>query len=201
MRRVGLTGGIASGKSTVARLLRERHGLPVLDADQVARTVVLPGEPVLDAIAACFGAGVIAADGSLDRAALGALVTSDPQARHALDALTHPAIFARIEAWFEGLRARGHAVAVVEASLLVETDQVGRFDLLVVVTCAPATQIARLVATRGMTSPQAQAWLASQAPMGIKERAADLLIRNDGDLAALEREVAEAVPRLLGSYP
>ncbi|MFH1466450.1 MAG: dephospho-CoA kinase [Pseudomonadota bacterium] len=199
MRRVGLTGGIASGKSTVAHLLRERHGIPVLDADQVARDVAQPGSPVLAAIAARFGRRSLAADGSLDRAALGAMVTADPEARAALDALTHPAIYAHIEGWLEKRRSQGDPVAVVEASLLVETGQVGRFDMLVVVTCAPETQIARLVAHRGMTEAQARSWLSAQAPLATKELAAGLLIRNDGDRAALEDAVVAALPRILGA--
>lgn len=198
MRRVGLTGGIASGKSTVACLLRERHAIPVLDADQVARELVLPGGPVIAAIAARFGRGVLTADGTLDRAALGAIVTADPESRRALDALTHPAIFARIEQWLTTQAARGAPVAVVEASLLVETGQIGRFDLLVVVSSPPETQIARLMASRGMAEPQARAWLAAQAPSHAKEAAADLLIHNDGDLAALARAVTEVLPRIRG---
>jgi dephospho-CoA kinase len=198
VRRVGLTGGIASGKSTVARLLRERQGLPVLDADQVARAVVAPASPVLDAIVAHFGRGVLAPDGSLDRAALGAIVIADPRARRTLDGLTHPAIWARIECWLAEQATLGAPAAVVEASLLVETSQIGRFDLLVVVTCTPATQITRLMSARGMTEPQARAWLAAQAPGSAKERTADMLLHNDGDLVALERAVAKIVPLLIG---
>lgn len=198
MRRVGLTGGIASGKSTVAHLLRERHGIPVLDADQVARAVVQPGNPLLDAIAARFSLAVLNADGALDRAALGALVRADPAARGDLDALTHPVIYQRIENWLAERAAAGAAAAVVEAALLVETGQAGRFDLVVVVSCAPEMQVARLVALRGMSEAQAMSWLAAQAPLAAKEQAAGLLIRNDGDLADLDRAVTAVLPTLLG---
>jgi dephospho-CoA kinase len=198
MRRVGLTGNIAAGKSAVARLLAGRHGLPVIDTDQVAREVVARGSPVLAALVSRFGAAILAPDGSLDRATLARRVLADADARADLEALTHPAIWARVEAW---LAEREHAAAraaVVEATLIVETAQQARFDTLVVVTCAAEAQVARLVADRGMSAEGAGAWLAAQLPASVKERAADVVIRNDGDLADLERAVAAALPRILG---
>jgi dephospho-CoA kinase len=199
MRSVGLTGNIASGKSTVARLLRERHGLPVIDADQVARRVVAPGSPGLQAIQDRFGPRIIQGDGSLDREALGAIIRDDPQARLALEAITHPAIYARIESWLERQRQGGAAAAVVEASLLVETGQQDRYDMLLVVSCSPQTQIRRLVQARGMEEEVARAWLRTQLPAAHKEALADLVIHNDGSPAQLERAVAEAVPTILGA--
>jgi len=198
MRRVGLTGNIAAGKSAVARLLAERHGLPVLDTDQVARAVVAPGSAVLGALVARFGPAILAPDGSLDRTALAALVLADPAARADLDRLTHPAIWERVEAWLAEQDRAGARAAVVEASLIVETGQQGRFDRLLVVTCAPGIQVERLVAARGMSPERARAWLAAQLPADTKARAADVAIRNDGDLTDLARAVAAALPGLLG---
>jgi dephospho-CoA kinase len=198
MLSVGLTGNIASGKSTVARLLRQRHGIPCIDADDVARRVVEPGSSALEAIRARFGAGVIRGDGTLDREALGALIRGDARARAELEAITHPAIYAHIEAWLAAQAAAGEPAAVVEASLLVETGQQGRYDLLVVVSCSPAAQVQRLMATRGMPEATARAWLGTQLPAARKEALADLVIRNDGSPAELERAVAAALPLLVG---
>jgi dephospho-CoA kinase len=201
MISIGLTGNIASGKSTVARLLRDRHGLPVIDADQVARQVVEPGSPCLEAIRRRFGPGVIQPEGTVDRHALGAVIRSDERARLDLEAITHPAIYDHIEAWLEHQARAGAAAAVVEASLLVETDQQGRYDRLLVVSCSPASQVRRLMVHRGMTEEVARAWLGTQLPAAHKEAMADWVIHNDGDHADLERAVADALPRLLAEAP
>ncbi len=130
MLTVGLTGNIASGKSTVASLLRDRHGLAVIDADQVARDVVAPCSPALDAIVRRFGERVLSPDGSLDRATMRAVVLADPRARADLEAITHPAIYRHIDRWMREQRAAGAAIVVVEAALLVETGQQRRYDRL-----------------------------------------------------------------------
>ena len=197
MRSVGLTGNIASGKSTVARLLR-RNGLPVIDADAVARQLVQPGCALLDAICERFGAGVLAADGSLDREALGGIIRADPVARLDLDGLTHPAIYAHIQAWLEAQASLGVGTAVVEAALLVETGQERLYDMLVVVSCSPELQVQRLVADRGMQPDAAQAWLVAQLPAARKEQLADLVIHNNGSREDLEQAVIAALPRILG---
>ncbi len=198
MLSVGLTGNIASGKSTVARLLAEHHSVPVIDADQVARAVVEPGTPGLAAIEARFGPGVIDADGRLDRDALGAIIRADADARRELEALTHPAIYAAIDAWLQQQRGAGATIAVVEAALIVETGQQDRYDRLLVVSCSPERQIQRVMARNGIPRADAEAWLGTQLPAAAKERVADRVIRNDGDLADLEREVGEAVAWLAG---
>jgi dephospho-CoA kinase len=199
MISVGLTGNIASGKSTVGRLLQERHGLPHIDADAVARLVVEPGSLGLAAIQRRFGPQVIAAGGSLDRAALGAIIRSDPRARSDLEAITHPAIYRHIDRWLEGQSQSGRAAAVVEAALLVETGQERRYDLLLVVSCSPALQVRRLMARNALSEADAKAWLGTQLPAAHKERLADLVIRNDGSPAELEQAVANALPRILGA--
>jgi dephospho-CoA kinase len=199
VRTVGITGGIASGKSLVCSLLSEVWGVPVLDADLVAREVVAPGSPVLQAIVAAFGPGVLAPDGSLDRRALGARVSCDPAARRRLEGLTHPAIWTAIEAWLEHRAAQGHPVAAVEAALIVESGQAERFDVLVAVTAPSGVQVKRLMEQRGMTEPQARAWLTSQAPTVEKARAADVVLVNDGDPASLAAALAAAWPRIRGN--
>lgn len=193
---VGLTGGIACGKSAVARMLRAR-GVPVIDADQVSRRVVAPGEPALEAIAERFGAGVLQADGSLDRAALGAIVFADPAARRALEAITHPAIRARVARWLQDRAAAGEAAAVVEAALLVEGGGYRLYPELIVVTCDPATQLARLQARDGFDAAAARQRLEAQLPAAEKARHATEHIVNDGSLADLEQAVEAAWGRIL----
>lgn len=194
MITVGLTGGIATGKSTVADLLRG-WGVPVIDADQVAREVVAPGSPGLAEVVAAFGPEVLV-QGALDRKALGRRVVADPEARRRLDAITHPRIGAAVMEALADLAQAGHAVAVVEAALMVETGSWRHYDHLVVVTCDPGTQRARLMAREGMDEATAGQWLAAQLPQEEKERVASAVIRNDGtreQLAAATRRAWEAL--------
>lgn len=197
MQSVGLTGNIASGKSTVAGLLRDRHGFPVIDADAVAREVVRPGTPALEAIRKAFGAQVIRADGRLDRDALGAIIRTEPRQRRTLEAITHPAIHQVIEAWLEDQQSRGANQAIVEAALLVETGQQQRYDLLLVVSCSPDIQVQRLMARNDLTREQALGWLSTQLPAAAKEQHADLVIHNDGTPPELEQAVAQAAAWLI----
>lgn len=184
-RTVGLTGGIACGKSTVAGLLRAQ-GVPVLDLDQVAREVVAPGEPALAEIAARWPQVVGAA--GLDRAALGRVITADSEARRTLEAITHPRIWARMETWITAQTR----TCVVEAALMVETGSYRRYDALLVVSCRPEIQLARLMARNGIGPAEAGAWLAAQMPVAEKEKVATVVIPNNGDLAALRAEVHRA---------
>lgn len=186
MITIGLTGGIACGKSTVAAILRARD-VPVLDLDVVAREVVAPGEPALDEIAARWPE--VVRDGQLDRKALGAVVVGDPDARRALEAITHPRIWARMEAW---IAAQTAPAVVIEAALMVETGSWRRYDQLVVVSCAPAVQRARLAAREGYDSATVQRWLDAQMPLAEKEKLARVVIHNDADRAALEQQVDDA---------
>jgi dephospho-CoA kinase len=187
---VGLTGGIATGKSTVARILAAM-GVPVIDADQVARAVVASGEPALARIVDTFGPGVLAADGTLDRAALRKRIVRDPEARRRLEAITHPAIRARIAERARELEKEGHAFVVVEAALLVETGSYRDYPVLVVVTASPETQVRRLMARDGVSPREARDTLQAQLPVADKEAVATHVIRNDGDLDALEARVRE----------
>lgn len=197
MRTVGLTGGIACGKSSVAALLREA-GVPVLDLDRVSREVVAPGSPALAEIAARWPEVVV--DGALDRKALGRVIVADPEARRALEAITHPRIWEAMEAWLAARRAEGAEAAVVEAALMVETGSWRRYDQLLVVSASREVQLGRLMAREGYDRPTAERWLAAQMPVAEKERVATVVVRNDGDLTAL-REATRAAWAALGAAP
>jgi dephospho-CoA kinase len=193
--RVALTGGIATGKSVVAGALREA-GLPVIDADQVARDVVAPGTPGLSAVAARFGPAVLTADGALDRAALGAIVFADAAARRDLEALLHPRIRAVIDRFFAALRPGDAGVA--EIPLAYETGWGAGFDCVVVVACHPELQRARLRARDGLSDAEARRRLAAQWPIEDKVRLADAVVRTDGDLAATRIEAGRLAAWLRG---
>ena len=185
MLRIGLTGGIGSGKSTVAALLAER-GAQVVDADRLARAVVEPGTPGLDAVVAEFGAGVLTAEGALDRPALAAVVFGDPAARAQLDAVVHPLVRARA-AELVGA-APPDAVVVQDVPLLVETGQAGAYDLVLVVEADPETRVARLV-ERGLSAEDARARIASQATDEQRRAVADVVLDNSGTPEELEAQV------------
>lgn len=191
MKTIGLTGGIATGKSTVARILRDELGVPVIDADQVARDVVAPGQPALAALAARFGPTVLSTDGTLNRKTLGALVMGDAAARKDLEAITHPAIRAEIQRRLLGLAEAGAPSAAVEAALLVETGAYRQYDALLVVSCAPETQLRRLMSREGLNEADARRWVQSQLPLVEKERLGTAVIYNEGDGDALRAKVRE----------
>ena len=190
MRLFGLTGNIGAGKSTVARLL-VRHGVPVIDADQVARDVVQSGQPALGEIAARFGPGVLQADGSLDRKALGALVFSDANERKALNAIIHPRISQAAAVRIAALAAAGHAVAVYEAALIVENGLDRGLDGLIVVIAKEELQLVRLRLRDGLTEAEALARLAAQLPAAEKVKRATFVIENHGSEADLDAQVAK----------
>lgn len=162
--RIGITGPIGCGKSTVAGWLGERPGVVVIDADVVAREVVEPGEPALAAIAGRFGEGVLAADGSLDRGALGRIVFADPAALADLEAITHPAVVPRIVAAMERAEADGATAVVVEAIRLVDGGLAAVCDEIWVVTCDPEAQFERVVG-RGTDPAEAARRIDAQAAM------------------------------------
>jgi dephospho-CoA kinase len=186
---VGLTGGIGSGKSTVAGLLRAR-GVPVVDVDALARECLEPG-PILDAVLAHFGAGVRAKDGSLDRAALAAIVFAQPQARRELEALTHPCIRERIDAELARLAAAPDAagLVVLDHPLLVESGAQVRVDAVVVVEAPEALRVRRLVRGRGMRRKDVKARIANQASDAERRSVAHHVLLNDLGPAELEESV------------
>lgn len=187
MLRIGLTGGIASGKSAVAKLFAAL-GVPIIDTDEIAREIVSPGSAVLDRIAARFGSGLVNGDGALDRAALRTLVFADPARRRELEAITHPAILER-------MRARSAAAAgpyqILAIPLLTEKGLRGEVDRVLVVDCDEETQVRRLQARDGTPPGEARAMLSAQASRAERRAIADDVIVNDGDLHALRDQVEE----------
>jgi dephospho-CoA kinase len=196
-RVIGLTGGIASGKSTVARLLREL-GAPVVDADELARRVVFPGEPAYLDIVREFGPSVLATDGTVDRKRLADIVFSDPDKRKRLQAITHPRIAQLGQAETAAHAARGAPVVVYEAALLVENGLHKVLAGLIVVSATPEQQLARAVARDGMTDEAARARIASQQPLGDKLAVATHVIDNSGPPGETRRQV-EALWRELNA--
>jgi dephospho-CoA kinase len=183
--RIGLTGGIGSGKSTVSRLLGE-HGAVIVDADAIAREVVAPGTPGLAAIVEAFGAAVLAADGSLDRPRLAAVVFADPEARGTLDGIVHPLVRARARE-LEAAAPPG-AVVVHDVPLLAETGQGSAYDVVVVVEADPDMRVARLV-ERGLTAEDARARIAVQATDEERRAIADVVLDNSGTPEELAQQV------------
>jgi dephospho-CoA kinase len=183
--RVGLTGGIACGKSTVAQLF-EALGVGVVDTDLLAREVVTPGSALLAQIAARFGASTLQEDGSLDRARLRERVFANADERRWLEQLTHPAIRALTDSRCEAASGRYVIIAI---PLLVETQGIERFDRVLVVDCDPEIQLARLQARDGATRQQAERMLAAQASRAQRLAVADDVILNNGDVAELRVQV------------
>ncbi|MFK8846006.1 dephospho-CoA kinase [Streptomyces sp. Ac-502] len=188
MVKVGLTGGIGAGKSEVSRLLAS-YGAVIVDADKIAREVVEPGTPGLAAVTAEFGEDVLAADGTLDRPGLGAIVFADPEKLQALNAIVHPLVGAR-SAELEAA-AGPDAVVVHDVPLLTENGLAPLYDLVVVVDATPHTQLDRLVRLRGMAESEAKARMEAQATREKRLAIADLVIDNDGPLEALEPQVRQ----------
>jgi len=184
---VGLTGGIGSGKSTVARMLEER-GAVVFDADLLAREAVEPGTPGHTAVIDRFGADVLAPGGELDREALASIVFADPSARRDLEQIVHPEVRRLFAEGSEAYRDTDRIV-VFSAPLLVESGMHTAFEILVVVSATVATQIERLMRQRGMSEVAIRARIDAQAPLEDKAAVADLLVDNGGTLDELESQV------------
>jgi dephospho-CoA kinase len=186
MLRVGLTGGIGSGKSEVSRLLAEL-GAVVVDADAIAREVVEPGTPGLAAVTDAFGAEVLRPDGRLDRDRLATIVFNDPASLQRLNAIVHPLVGERMTAI--AADAPADAVVVYDIPLLVENSLASSYDVVVVVDAPTDVQVARLVGGRGMTEEDARARIAAQATREQRRTVADVVIDNSGTLADLEQQV------------
>lgn len=187
-RLIGLTGGIASGKSTVGRMLREL-GAEVIDADQVARDVVAPGQPALREIAAAFGDEVIADDGTLDRKRLAARVFADPEARATLNRITHPRVAAETARRLGEASARGLRLVVYEVPLLVENGLQAGMDAVLVVDVPEAEQLRRAVERDGMSEEEARRRMAAQVGRAERLAAATHVIDNSGSLDDTRRRV------------
>jgi dephospho-CoA kinase len=185
--RVGLTGGVGSGKSTVAKLLAE-HGAVIIDADAIAREVVEPGTPGLAAVVDEFGSDVLTADGALDRPKLAGVVFADESKRAALNAIVHPLVGQRTAEVMAA--APPEAIVVYDVPLLVESNLAGGFEIVVVVEASIETRLARL-AGRGMPESDARSRIAAQATDEQRRVVADALISNDGTLEELRHNVDE----------
>lgn len=186
---IGLTGNLACGKSTVARLLREL-GVVVVDADAVSREVTAPGAPLLKKIASAFGVQVLSADGALDRAKLRELAFQNDDNRKKLEAILHPAIRKRSQTLFEQAFEQGAPAVVYEAALLIETGQTGDFAGILLVTCLPAHQLERAQARDATLSPElARKMLAAQTPQPEKIRQATWVLENNGTVEELRVKV------------
>nr|WP_221493602.1 dephospho-CoA kinase [Actinomadura coerulea] len=184
--KVGLTGGIGSGKSEVSRRLRE-HGAVVIDADRIAREVVEPGTPGLAAVVAEFGRDVLLPSGALDREKVGRIVFADPDRLAALNAIVHPLVGERMQELMDA--APADAVVVYDVPLLAENGLAGMYDEVVVVDAPEETQLDRLVARRGMTEEDARARMANQASRADRRAVATHVIDNSGTLADLKTQI------------
>jgi dephospho-CoA kinase len=196
MLKVGLTGGLASGKSFVASCFREQ-GCRVIEADKLGHAVLEPGAEAYDGVVAEFGPGILRADGSIDRKALGAIVFADQAKLAKLNALVHPHVFARQQAFFDQLRRDDpSAVAVVEAAIMVETGSYNNYDRIVLAVCPEELQIQRFIEREGATADEAAARLRRQMPLSEKVPFADYLIDTSGAKDQTRRQALEVCAKL-----
>ena len=195
MMVLGITGSIASGKSSVSRLLQDR-GAALISADQLAREVVQPGSSTLARLVERFGPGILQVDGTLDRARLGELIFAEPAARHDLNDITHPAIASLAIERLQQLRQAGHALVVYEAPLLFEAGAEGRVDKVLVVKIDPGEQLRRLMLRDGIDEAAARRRIAAQMPQEEKLARADYVIDNSGTPKETERQVTLLWPLL-----
>lgn len=191
MLKIGLTGGIATGKSYVLGVLREL-GCEVIDADQVAHQVIEPGQAAYDEIVAHFGRGVLDNDGGIDRVKLGAIVFADQEQRAQLNAIVHPRVYEAQADWLGAVAARDpQAIAVFDAALMIETGSYRRFDKIIVVYCDVELQLQRLMARNSLTREQALARIAAQMPTTEKLTYADFTINTSAGFADTRRQVEQ----------
>jgi dephospho-CoA kinase len=195
VRRIALTGGIATGKSHVRARLAQL-GVPTIDADVLARDVVAIGTPGLAAVVTRFGDDVLCPDGSLDRARLAEIVFTDPAARRDLEAIVHPQVRRLTDHWFESLDPSVHPFAVADVPLLFEAGRDKDFDTIIVVACNPETQVKRVMHRDGASEEQARRRLAAQWPISDKVRRADFVIETEGTVDDTNRQIDELLVRL-----
>lgn len=196
MLKVGLTGGIACGKTYVADLLRDLGG-EVTDADVVARAVVEPGQPAYSDIVKEFGYEILAADGTIDRAKLGALIFADEQLRLKLNAIVHPRVQAAQMQWMDEIAQRKpQAIAITDAALMIESGGYKRFDKIIVVHCAPEIQLERLMTRNQLSRAEAMKRIAAQMPSTEKLKYADYLIDTSGGFVATKQQVIKLYTEL-----
>jgi dephospho-CoA kinase len=194
MRRIALTGGIATGKSYVLARMRDA-GIPVIDADVLAREAVAPGSEGLAAVVARFGRDILTPEGFLDRARLGAIVFHDKKARRDLETIVHPFVRRRIDAYFSELPDRV-PFAVADIPLLYETGRQRQFEKVIVVACAKDTQVERIMARDGLSRDEAERRVAAQLPIAAKVALADYVVRTDGSTADTDAQVTRLISEL-----
>jgi dephospho-CoA kinase len=194
MLRVALTGGIATGKSYCLRHFAEL-GVPVVDADRLARDAVAPGSAGLTAVVQHFGPEVLLADGTLDRAALGRIEFEDSRERAALEAIIHPEVYRRIREWFVNLPSAAR-VAIADIPLVFETGHNHDFDAVIVAACRPEEQVRRVMERDGLSEHEAKARLAAQWPIEEKAKRADYVIWTDRSFAETDAQVAAVLAKL-----
>jgi dephospho-CoA kinase len=195
VRRIGLTGGIATGKSYV-RSKFEELGVPTIDADILARQAVAPGSEGLTAVVARFGSGVLDAAGALDRRRLAQIVFADATARRDLEAIIHPFVRSQADAWFRQVDAAQHPIAIADIPLLYETGGEKFYEAVIVTACEPEEQVRRIVERDHVTEIEARQRLAAQLPIEEKVGRADYVIRTDGSHADTDRQVRDVHRRL-----
>ncbi len=195
MKVIGLTGGIASGKSTVSRILREEFGIPIVDADQISRDVVAPGGAALERIAEAFGSEYLLPGGGLDRKRMGALICEDTKAKNRLEGILHPIIEHHVENIIADYRARGTDLIVYDCPLLIEARQERFVDSVALVVTDITLRVRRLMERDGIAEDEARKKIAIQMSDGDKQRYADFLISNDGDEEALREALSQLVMR------
>lgn len=198
--RVGLTGGVASGKSTVAAML-SAHGAQVVDADRLVHEITSPGRTEFDRVVSHFGSGILDEDGKIDRIRLGQIVFADTAARSALEQILHPAVRAEAARRFEdAARELGLRIGVFDAALLVETGAYRDFHRLIVVRCSRETQIARLRERNDLSPEQAESRIAAQAPLERKLAVADYVIDTEGSLVETREQTSRVHKQLLRDF-
>jgi len=200
MRIFGLTGGIGSGKSIVARMFREEK-IPVVDADRISREVTAPGKPAHDEIVRRFGAQILLSDGRINRKKLGAIVFSDPGKRTELESITHPTISEGIRDAVSALASEGHAVVIVEAALILEKGRQGICEAVIGVRCERRLQVDRIMGRDGISREEALRIVSSQMDPEEKALASDYVIDNSGDLAGTRAQVRALAEKLKAPAP
>ena len=195
MKRIALTGGIATGKSVV-RAEFERLGVPTVDADLLARAAVAPGTPALAAILARFGSEILDDRHELDRRKLGAIVFADESSRRDLERIVHPAVQAAINTWLAATEREGHRLAIAVIPLLYETGRERDFDIVITTACAADEQLRRVMARDGLSELQARQRIAAQLSTEEKVRRANYAIWTDGTMDDTKRQVLETLERL-----
>lgn len=194
---VGLTGGIATGKTTVANMLR-RAGADIIDADRIAHEVVAPGEPAWNDIQTAFGKAVLRPDHTIDRKLLGAIVFDDADLRRRLEEIVHPRVFSRIEVQVADCQKKNkNALIIQDIPLLMETGAQSRFSEVILVYVPPETQLQRLIQRDRISTSEAQARIEAQMPIDAKRELATIIIDNSGSLAHTEKQVQQVYARLV----